>query len=175
MLVWQLLWCTLKPRYFELRYFEFLPIKEILCIEISLIDSNVNLPHIMSFSLYQVVKVWEGVVVLKELILNSFYFGRVWWSWKNWFWTVCTLGGCWVLKELILNSFYFGRVLGLERTDFEQFLLWEGVVVLKELILNSFYFWRVWWSWKNWFCTVSTLGAINFVNKYMSLPETFCF
>ena len=23
---------------------------------------------------------WEGVVVLKELILNSFYFGRVWWS-----------------------------------------------------------------------------------------------
>ena len=25
----------------------------------------------------------EGVVVLKELISNSFYFGRVWWSWKN--------------------------------------------------------------------------------------------
>ena len=23
---------------------------------------------------------WEGVVVLKELILNTFYFGRVWWS-----------------------------------------------------------------------------------------------
>ena len=23
---------------------------------------------------------WEGVVVLKELIFNSFYFGRVWWS-----------------------------------------------------------------------------------------------
>ena len=23
---------------------------------------------------------WEGVAVLKELILNSFYFGRVWWS-----------------------------------------------------------------------------------------------
>ena len=23
---------------------------------------------------------WEGVVVLKELIMNSFYFGRVWWS-----------------------------------------------------------------------------------------------
>ena len=23
---------------------------------------------------------WEGVVVLKELILNSFYFERVWWS-----------------------------------------------------------------------------------------------
>ena len=23
---------------------------------------------------------WEGVVVLKELIYNSFHFGRVWWS-----------------------------------------------------------------------------------------------
>ena len=23
---------------------------------------------------------WDGVVVLKELILNSFYCGRVWWS-----------------------------------------------------------------------------------------------
>ena len=23
---------------------------------------------------------WEGVVVLKELIFNSFYFWRVWWS-----------------------------------------------------------------------------------------------
>ena len=51
------------------------------------------------------------VVVLKELILNSFYFG--------------SMGG---------------RCGDLERTDFEQFLLWEGVVILKELILNSFYF-----------------------------------
>ena len=139
---------------------------------------------------------WDSVVVLKELILNSFYFGTVWWSWKNWFWTVSTLGQCgglerthfeqfllWkgvvVLKELILNSFYFGRVwwswknwlwtistLGrcgsLERTDCERFLLWKGVevgvVVLKELILNSSYFGRVWWSGKNWFWTVSTLG-----------------
>ena len=51
---------------------------------------------------------WEGVVVLKELILNSFYFGTglegtdfsqfVLWE------------GVVVLKELILNSFYFGRV-----------------------------------------------------------------
>ena len=23
---------------------------------------------------------WEGLVVLKGMILNSFYFGRVWWS-----------------------------------------------------------------------------------------------
>ena len=36
---------------------------------------------------------WEDVVVLKELISNSFYFGRVWWSWKNLFITVSTLGG----------------------------------------------------------------------------------
>ena len=73
---------------------------------------------------------WEGVVVLKELILNSFYFGR----------------GVVVLKELIFHSFTLGGCGGLERTDFSQFLLWEGVVVLKELILNSFYFGRVWWS-----------------------------
>ena len=48
---------------------------------------------------------WEGVVVLKELILTSFYLGMVWRY----------------------------SVAGLERTDFEQFLFWEGVVVLKEL------------------------------------------
>ena len=24
--------------------------------------------------------IWEGVVVLKELIYNSFYFKRLWWS-----------------------------------------------------------------------------------------------
>ena len=23
---------------------------------------------------------WEDVVVMKELIFNSFYFGRMWWS-----------------------------------------------------------------------------------------------
>ena len=94
---------------------------------------------------------WEGVVVLKELILNSFYFGRVWWSWKNWFWTVSTLGGLVILKELILNSFYFGRVVlkgGLERTDFEQFLLWEDMMILKGC-----------GGLENWFWTVSTLGG----------------
>ena len=48
--------------------------------------------------------------------LNSFYFVRVQWSWKNWFWTVSSLGGCG----------------GHERIDFEQFLVWEGVVVLKK-------------------------------------------
>ena len=50
---------------------------------------------------------WEGLVVLKGLILNSFYFQRVWWSGKKWFSTISILGGC----------------DGLERTHFEQFLL----------------------------------------------------
>ena len=45
---------------------------------------------------------WEGVVVMKELIFNSFYFGK------------CAV----VLKELIFNSFYLGGCGGLERTDF---------------------------------------------------------
>ena len=46
------------------------------------------------FLLWKGMKV--GVVVLKELILNSFYLE----AWE----------GVVVLKELILNSFYFGRV-----------------------------------------------------------------
>ena len=33
-------------------------------------------------------------MVLKELIFNSLYCGRVWWSSKNSFLTVSTLGGC---------------------------------------------------------------------------------
>ena len=40
---------------------------------------------------------WEGVVVQKELINNSFYFQRVWWSSKKWFLTVS-------------NTFYIGMV-----------------------------------------------------------------
>ena len=71
-------------------------------------------------------------MILKELIFDSFEFGRVWWSSKKWFLIISTLGGCG----------------GLEGTDFEQFPLWEGVVVLKELIFKSFYFVRMWWSSK---------------------------
>ena len=52
---------------------------------------------------------WVDVVVMKELIYNSFYLGG-------------RVGGGWrmvVLKELIFNSFYFGGGCGgLERTDF---------------------------------------------------------
>ena len=112
-------------------------------------------------------------MVLKELILNSFYFQRVWWSWKNWFWTVSTFRGCgghertnfeqfllWevvmVLKELILNSFYFREVWWSWKNSFWNILLSEGVVVMKELVFNHFYFGRLWWSWKNSFWTIST-------------------
>ena len=49
-------------------------------------------------------------MVLKELIFNSFYFGRVWWSWKNLFLTVSTLGGSGGLERTDFNSFYFGRM-----------------------------------------------------------------
>ena len=105
-----------------------------------------------------------GVLVLKELILNSFYFGTVWWSWKNSFWTVSSLAGCGGLERTDFEQFLLwegcgGSSGGLERTDFEQFLLWDSVVVFKALILNNFYFGRVWWSWKNSFWTVSTLGG----------------
>ena len=44
------------------------------------------------------------MVVLKELIFNSFCFGE----------------GVVVLKELIFNSFYLGGCGGLERTDFNS-------------------------------------------------------
>ena len=55
-------------------------------------------------------------MVLKELILNSFYFGRV-------------SGG---LERTDFEQFLFwGGVVVMRRTAFEQFLLWEGVVVLK--------------------------------------------
>ena len=39
-------------------------------------------------------------MVLKELIFNSFYFGRMWWSWKELILTVSTLGGCGGLERI---------------------------------------------------------------------------
>ena len=57
-------------------------------------------------------------MVLKELIVHSFYIGRVWWSCKNYFSTVSTLGGCGGLE---ITAFFtvstLGRCGGLERTD----------------------------------------------------------
>ena len=35
--------------------------------------------HLERTDFYQ-FPLWVGVVVLKNLIFNSFYFGRVWWS-----------------------------------------------------------------------------------------------
>ena len=58
------------------------------------------------------------MVVLNELIFNSFYFGEG--VTERTFLTVSTLGkGVVVLKELIFNSFYFGEGCGgPERTNF---------------------------------------------------------
>ena len=105
-------------------------------------------------------------MVLTELIFNSFSFGRVFWSLKNWYLTVSTLRGCDGLKELIFSIFYFGRVCwSWQNCFFSQFLLWEGVVVLKELICYSFYFGRVWWFWKTWFLAVSHLGGCGGLDR----------
>ena len=48
-------------------------------------------------------------MVMKELILNSFHFGRVGGE-RTDFEQFLLWEGVMVLKELILNSFYFGRV-----------------------------------------------------------------
>ena len=52
------------------------------------------------------------MVVLKELIFNSFYLKELFGGLENGncFLTVSTWEGMVVLKELIFNSFYFGRV-----------------------------------------------------------------
>ena len=49
-------------------------------------------------------------MVLKELILNSFYFGRLWCLERIDFKQFLLLEAVVVLKELIFNSFYFGRL-----------------------------------------------------------------
>ena len=49
-------------------------------------------------------------MVLKELILNSFYFGGCGGLERTDFEQFLIWEGVVVLKELILNSFYFGRV-----------------------------------------------------------------
>ena len=50
-------------------------------------------------------------MVMKELICNSFDFGRVWRYLKNSFFTVSTLHRCGGLQRTDFYSFYFGRVL----------------------------------------------------------------
>ena len=86
-------------------------------------------------------------MVLKELILISFYFGGCGGLERTGFFKFLLWEDVVFLKELIFKQFLFwGGVVVLKELIFEQFLFWEGVVVLKELILNSFYFGRVWWS-----------------------------
>ena len=56
----------------------------------------------------------EGVVVLKELISNSFNFrGRVWWCGKNCFLTISTLG-----EGVVVLNLFLGGCGSHKRTDF---------------------------------------------------------
>ena len=62
---------------------------------------------------------WACVVVLKELIFNTFSFGQVWWSWKNWFFYSFYFGLVWwSWKNSILTVSTLGGCGGLERTHF---------------------------------------------------------
>ena len=102
--------------------------------------------------------IWEDVVILKEVIYNSFYFQWMWWSWNKWFLTVSTFDECGSLEKPDFEQFlHWEDVVGLKEEIFNSFYIWEDVVVLKEVIFNSFYFGQVWWSWNNWFLTVSTV------------------
>ena len=72
---------------------------------------------------------------LERTDFNTFYFGSMWWSWKNWLLTLSTLGGHIVFERADFNTFFFGSMWwswknwfltlftlgtcgGLERTDF---------------------------------------------------------
>ena len=57
------------------------------------------------------------------------------------FWLTFTLGGCGVLKELMSNHFLFGGFGSHEIADLDNFGR------------------RVWWSWKDWFLSVSLIKA----------------
>ena len=54
-----------------------------------------------------------------------------------------------------------GECGGLVRIDLGLFFLWKDMVILKGLILNNFQLRRVWWSWKDWFVTISTLKGFE--------------
>ena len=80
---------------------------------------------------------WERMVVLNELIFNSFQF-----------WGLCCFEGIkfWIISPL-------GGYGHLVRTDFGQFILQR--VWLSWVIFNSFHFGRMWWNGKDWFCHFS--------------------
>ena len=53
---------------------------------------------------------WKGLMVLKGLILDSSELRKVWCSWKDWFLTISTFGGCGCHERTDFNYFYFGRI-----------------------------------------------------------------
>ena len=71
---------------------------------------------------------------------------------------MCGYDGPW--KKWLLRFSTLCRCGGLERNNFLHFILCLDVMVLKEVTFNIFYFVWIWWSWKNWFETVSTLGRL---------------
>ena len=87
-----------------------------------------NVSTLWGYGVFERTDCWhllsEGVVFLTGLILDNFYCGRIWWSWKDWFWTVSTFRECG----------------GLERAGFQHFLPLKGVAVLKGVIFNNFHF-----------------------------------
>ena len=101
---------------------------------------------------------WECVVFLQELIFNSFYiqkvwwshknrffsftFGRLWWSGQNWFFTISMLRGCDGFKRTDFKFPLWESLVVLKDLIFLQFLLWEGVVVLTELLFSQFPLWE---------------------------------
>ena len=98
--------------------------------EIFLTVSTLGVCGVLKITEFLQFLCWEGVVVLKELIYNSFNFGRVWWLCRNSLLTVSTLGRCG----------------GLERTDLFTVSTIGGCGGLVKTHFNSFYIGWVWWS-----------------------------
>ena len=80
------------------------------------------------------ILLWKSMMVLKALILDNFYFRRVWWS---------------VNKQIVV-IFSLSGWDGLERTDFKQFLLWQDTPVIIALV-------RI-WSWNSTSLSSDTWG-----------------
>ena len=97
------------------------------------------------------VQFWEGVVLLKRLTLDHFYFGRVVIIWRTFF-HFCQAGClgkdnffkylfwrvCWYWKDWYCIMFLLGGCVHLEK---------------KKLISTKYYFGRLQWSWKDWYWT----------------------
>ena len=46
----------------------------------------------------------EDMVILKGPMFNYFYFGRMWWSWKDWFLTIFTFGQLCLYNQDVSSS-----------------------------------------------------------------------